>query len=560
MIKKDMSVMDKEAVNYLNAFEVQFEEEIKEVLASPDFANLKVSYALSVANNYGNDAVFKIEDNASLSLSNSYKFITAIKSRLKQQEEELQLFLGTKAQLRIKFILKDKSTDKSKEKQPSEDALMYMPIEPRYSFDQLILPDDVKTEIMEALNLLKYQKLIYKVWGFEKVDPIAKSVLNFYGPPGTGKTMCAHTVAKQLGKKLLALNYAEIESKYVGDAAKNLTNAFNTAKDHNCVLFFDEADSFLGKRIQNVTQGADQALNSLRSQMLILLEEFEGVVIFATNLVSNFDQAFESRILKHINFVLPNEEARSVIIKKMIPEHLPFTEPLTTENIAALSAIMDGLSGREIKGAILECLLAKVSKEGEQSVFCYDDFEKAFQHKQDSLKALQQEKNRAKSEKILQALKDKAEQEAIAAEEEKKAKQSRLIRLVAETGTYFGKCDGCYDDSEKAFTNNYIANIQKNHNLSEEEIQNIKSSVNEDVSLEEIIKKTNTFINDLEDDEKIPFKRTMSYFIFHLIRADGVLHPNEVDSYETWKKGVDIDDNIDLPQEQEDCSDTAEQR
>ena len=110
----------------------------------------------------------------------------------------------------------------------------------------------------------------------------------------------------------------------MGDSAKNLMNAFNTAKEHNCVLFFDEADSFLGKRIQNVTQGADQALNSLRSQMLILLEEFEGVVIFATNLVSNFDQAFESRILKHIKFALPNEEARAVIINKMIPEHLPF--------------------------------------------------------------------------------------------------------------------------------------------------------------------------------------------------------------------------------------------
>lgn len=73
-------------------------------------------------------------------------------------------------------------------------------------------------------------------------------------------------------------------------------------------MFFDEADSFLGKRIQNVNQSADQALNSLRSQMLILLEEHSGVVIFATNLVSNFDKAFQSRILKHIKFDLPNEE------------------------------------------------------------------------------------------------------------------------------------------------------------------------------------------------------------------------------------------------------------
>ncbi|MGC8140941.1 AAA family ATPase, partial [Salmonella enterica] len=82
-------------------------------------------------------------------------------------------------------------------------------------------------------------------------------------------------------------------------APKNLQAAFDVAKNNDCVLFFDEADSFLGKRITNVVQGADQALNSLRSQMLILLEEFKGIVIFATNLVTNFDTAFESRILKH---------------------------------------------------------------------------------------------------------------------------------------------------------------------------------------------------------------------------------------------------------------------
>ena len=68
------------------------------------------------------------------------------------------------------------------------------------------------------------------------------------------------------------------------------------------MLFFDEADSFLGKRIQNVSSSSDQAINSLRSQMLILLEDFEGVVVFATNLADNYDKAFESRICKHISF------------------------------------------------------------------------------------------------------------------------------------------------------------------------------------------------------------------------------------------------------------------
>lgn len=414
MRKKDISV-DGQTVIYLNDFEDRFETFVRQILAKADYARLKVAYAMSLVGGDNPDGAFAVDHNASLSLAGSHQFVAEIVEFMKSNESDFVTFWGSKAQLKVKFRLEEKPMEKEDKKPGDADAtLTYLPIEPRYSFDQLIIPDELKREIEEALGLLRYQHLIYKVWGFEKVDPIPKSVLNFYGPPGTGKTMCAHTIAKTLGKKLLALNYAEIESKYVGDSAKNLMNAFNTAKEHDCVLFFDEADSFLGKRIQNVTQGADQALNSLRSQMLILLEEFEGVVIFATNLVSNFDQAFESRILKHIRFDLPNEEARAVIIRKMIPEHLPFAEPLTEEDIRSLSTIMEGLSGREIKGAILECMLAKVSQEGEGAVFSYDDFAKAFQHKQDALKALKEEKNRAKSEKILQALKGKQAAEAAA--------------------------------------------------------------------------------------------------------------------------------------------------
>lgn len=566
MIKKDISILDKETVLYLDTFEGKFEAYVKKILADTVYARIKVSYAMSLIKADRRECPFVVESNASLSLANSHQFVAQVVEFMKTCEDEFNAFWGSKAQLKVKFILEEKPEDKENKKADEADAaLMYIPIEPRYSFDQLIIPDDLKKEIEEALGLLKYQNLIYKVWGFEKVDPIPKSVLNFYGPPGTGKTMCAHTIAKTLGKKLLALNYAEIESKYVGDSAKNLMNAFNTAKEHDCVLFFDEADSFLGKRIQNVTQGADQALNSLRSQMLILLEEFEGVVIFATNLVSNFDQAFESRILKHIKFVLPNEEARAVIIKKMIPEHLPFVQPLTDENIKSLSVIMEGLSGREIKGAILECMLAKVSKEGETATFSYDDFAKAFQHKQDALKALKEEKNRAKSEKILQALKDKSAAEAELKKEEDDVKETsqaespteekedsqqdkelKLIRLVAETGTFFGKCDGCFDESERSFVDNYIKRLQTQQTIPEDKVRDIKASVREDLTIEEVISQTKTFTVGLPEEEQMPFKRTMSYFIYKLIRADGVLHPNEIDAYEKWKHGVEIDDKIDV--------------
>lgn len=228
---------------------------------------------------------------------------------------------------------------------------------PKFSLDQVVLNQVVKEEIMSAMVLINNSNLIYKQWGFEEIDSKPRLILNFYGHPGTGKTMTAHAIAHVLKKNILLINYSDVESKYVGDAPKNLVKAFKEAKASNSVMFFDEADSFLGKRIESVTSSSDQAINSLRSQMLILLEDFEGVVIFATNLVRNFDKAFESRILKNIEFQLPDKEQRILLLEKMFVKKLPLHKDLSKEELCLeLSILSDGFSGREIKNAMLESL------------------------------------------------------------------------------------------------------------------------------------------------------------------------------------------------------------
>ena len=182
--------------------------------------------------------------------------------------------------------------------------LNVVPVEPKYRFAQMVLNKEVGGQLESCVTMIKNLDKIYDEWGFSQVDPVKKSVVNFYGPPGTGKTMAAHAVAAELGKKILAINYSDVESKFVGDAPKNLVSVFDIAQREDCVLFFDEADSFLGKRVTNVSSSSDQAVNSLRSQMLILLESFPGTVIFATNLNENYDTAFMSRIISSIQFQL----------------------------------------------------------------------------------------------------------------------------------------------------------------------------------------------------------------------------------------------------------------
>jgi SpoVK/Ycf46/Vps4 family AAA+-type ATPase len=395
-----------------------------------DYPNLSILPKWEVKEHNGE--FINIDHNASFDLDGSFALLNSAESYLDNKVSiklsDCSLFLN------LTFNKKDNKTlnqtSESKQDSPnSNDGLpTFLPTTPRYGFEQIILPDETRKTIFDALNVIKHKDLVYKTWGFEQIDSKPRSVLNFYGPPGTGKTMCAHAIAKHLSKPLLALNYSEIESKYVGDAPKNLKKAFDTAKELNAVMFFDEADSFLGKRIENVSQGAEQALNSLRSQMLILLEDFEGVVLFATNLVTNFDKAFNSRILANIKLDLPNKEARAEIIKVSLPPFMPKERDFTDEEILEISENIDGFAGREIKNAILAMLLKKAGESGEESVFVIDDLNQAMLSKKEEIARLKAEENERLKTKIATKLQEKAMEESEMAKTQTASKNKKKRR------------------------------------------------------------------------------------------------------------------------------------
>lgn len=407
--KKDLSVKQLES---LTALDEELKDKIVHICTENKGYALQVEYGTALVAGVSGDS-FKLSHNASFDLRGSYVIVDCISSVLKDffsknkfpdSELIVNLTFSRKSQESIRTKPEEKKREPNTENTPT-----FTPIKPKYSFDKIILPQHVLDDLMNAVNIIMHRDLIFYQWGYNEIDPFARCIINMYGPAGTGKTMSAHAIADKVGKKLLALNYSEIESKYLGEAAKNLAAAFKVAKESDSVLFFDEADSFLGKRIQNVTQSSDQALNSLRSQMLILLENFEGVVIFATNLVSNFDEAFMSRIQKHIKFELPNAEQVAEILKKQIPSKLPLAHDLSQEDYDRIGKCGEGLSGREIKNAIFELLLKKAGKCG-NPIFSSEDFSEALTAKIESNKRVAQEKDRMIKERIMKKIAERVQE------------------------------------------------------------------------------------------------------------------------------------------------------
>ena len=234
----------------------------------------------------------------------------------------------------------------------------YSAEEPRYSFEQVILPESVREQIIEAVGTIQAEPKVFDEWGLRNIIPNASSAISFYGPPGTGKSMAAEAIAKMLGKKVLRATYADIESKYHGEGPKMVKAIFRAAERDNAVLFLDESDSLLSKRLTNVTDGSAQAINSMRSQLLISLESFRGIVIFATNLVVNYDKAFLSRLI-NIEFFAPDVNARKNIWEQHLRGkglNIPLAENVDTDELANKYEFC----GREIKNSVKDACVTVV--------------------------------------------------------------------------------------------------------------------------------------------------------------------------------------------------------
>ncbi len=178
----------------------------------------------------------------------------------------------------------------------------------------------------------------------------------FYGQPGTGKTLTASLLSKQFKKDVYRIDLSQVVSKYIGETEKNMEKVFSKAENKDWILFFDEADALFGKR-SSVSSAHDKYANQEVSYLLQRVEDYPGLIILASNLKNNIDQAFIRRFNAIIHFPMPNKEERLSIWQKNVPATIPLHE----ENQLRSYAYKYELSGSAISNIMQYAALHALS-------------------------------------------------------------------------------------------------------------------------------------------------------------------------------------------------------
>lgn len=234
------------------------------------------------------------------------------------------------------------------------------------TLEDMVLPESVRSQLRLLCQEARSGDELTR-WGLPPRRGGVTAV--FHGPSGTGKTMAAGAIAHALGLPLLRADLSRLMDKYVGETEKHLARLLQCARENHCVLLFDEADALFGKRA-SVSTGQDRYANLSTSFLLQEIEQYDGVALLSTNLLSNFDDAFLRRLHYIVRFPLPDAALREQLWRRALPPErqagtLPFAALARAElsparihaavRAAAVAALADGrqqVTAADLAGAL----------------------------------------------------------------------------------------------------------------------------------------------------------------------------------------------------------------
>lgn len=210
----------------------------------------------------------------------------------------------------------------------------------KLEWEDVVLDPKVMEQVEEILTWLQHGDVLLDEWGLSRhLKPGYRAL--FFGPPGTGKTLTATLLGKVSRRDVYRVDLSMLVSKYIGETEKNLARVFDIAETKNWILFFDEADALFGKRT-SANSSNDRHANQQTSYLLQRIEDYNGVVILASNLKANMDEAFMRRFQTVVHFDMPGADERIQLWKQAFSGKCVLDEEIDLHELAEEFEIAGG--------------------------------------------------------------------------------------------------------------------------------------------------------------------------------------------------------------------------
>jgi len=239
-------------------------------------------------------------------------------------------------------------------------------IETELEWADLVLDSHTMNQVLEIKIWIEHGDVLLNDLGLgRKLKPGYRSL--FYGHSGTGKTMTASLLGKVTNRDVYRIDLSTVVSKYIGETEKNLEKIFQKAEHKNWILFFDEAEALFGKRTK-IKDAHDRFANQEVSYLLQRVEDYAGVVILASNLKANLDEAFTRRFQSIIHFPMPKENERHQLWKGAFSEKTQLDKKIDLSEVSVQYQISGGMIMNVVRYATLMALRKK------RTIIAWDDF------------------------------------------------------------------------------------------------------------------------------------------------------------------------------------------
>lgn len=253
------------------------------------------------------------------------------------------------------------------------------------AFGEIVLPSDAQEPILSSSVRGALLEWLTEIWSREDlmdVGLLPRQRALFFGAPGTGKTTLAHHMAARIGLPMLIVRPERIIDCWLGSTGRNIGQLFDMTRysaeseGQPVVLFFDEFDA-LGASRQPGGRDAQQERNASLNTLLQRIEGHDGIVIAATNLAGDIDQALWRRFPVTLRIDPPGQRERELILQRyLLPYGLPADQlsvlatSLETASPALIKAFCESLKRTMVLGerlgwdmnreAVIERALASV--------------------------------------------------------------------------------------------------------------------------------------------------------------------------------------------------------